>query len=64
MPEGEKKKYLSFGGGVNSTALMLYLLDRGEEFEAVYSDHQTDYPDTINYIHYLREGIFGHHPAR
>ena len=27
------KKYLSYGGGVNSTALLLWLLDEGEEFE-------------------------------
>lgn len=30
------KNYLSFGGGVNSVAMMLLLLDEGVEFEAVY----------------------------
>jgi tRNA U34 2-thiouridine synthase MnmA/TrmU len=30
------RNYLSFGGGVNSVAMMLLLLDEGIEFEAVY----------------------------
>jgi len=38
------KKYLSYGGGVDSTAMMLMLLDQGEEFEAIFVDHETDYP--------------------
>ena len=33
------RNYLSFGGGVNSTAMLLLLLDEGWEFEAVYVDH-------------------------
>lgn len=48
------RTYLSFGGGVNSTALMLLLLDRGEEFEAVYADHGCDWPDTAQYVEMLQ----------
>ncbi len=44
------RNYLSFGGGVNSTAMMLMLLEQGIEFEAVYVDHGGDWPETINYI--------------
>lgn len=49
------KQYLSFGGGVNSTALMLLLTDRGEEFETIFVNHGGDYPETYNYVDYLRD---------
>jgi len=45
--------YLSFGAGVNSTALMLMLLDQGLDFEAIYVDPGTEYPETYDYLHYL-----------
>lgn len=48
------RQYLSFGGGVNSTALLLELTDRGEEFETVFVNHGGDYPETYEYIEYLR----------
>ena len=44
------RKYLSFGGGVNSVAMMLMLLDQGDEFEAIFVDHETDYPETYKYL--------------
>jgi hypothetical protein len=44
------KKYLSFGGGVNSVAMMLMLLDQGEDFEAIFVDHGTDWPETYEYF--------------
>lgn len=40
------KRYLSYGGGVNSTALLLLMHDEGLDFEAVFVDHGTDYPQT------------------
>ncbi len=43
------KNYLSFGGGVNSVAMMLLLLDEGVEFEAVYV-WMPDLPETHEYI--------------
>lgn len=51
-------KYLSFGGGVNSTALLLLLTDQGEEFETVFVNHGGDYPETYEYVDYLREQGF------
>jgi len=48
------KKYLSFGAGVNSTALMLLLVDRGAKFETVFVDHGTDHPETYEYVELLR----------
>jgi hypothetical protein len=49
------RNYLSFGGGVNSVAMMLLLLDEGVEFEAVYVDHECDWPETNEYIRMLQE---------
>jgi 3'-phosphoadenosine 5'-phosphosulfate sulfotransferase (PAPS reductase)/FAD synthetase len=46
--------YLSHGGGVNSWALYLYLIEQrevpGEDFEAVFVDHGTDWPETYEYM--------------
>ena len=44
------KNYLSFGGGVNSVALHLLLLDQGAEFESVFVNHGTDWPETYQYV--------------
>ena len=52
------KKYLSHGMGVNSTALMLLLDDEGIEFENVFVDHGGDYPETYEYVKYLKDKGF------
>ena len=48
------KVYLSHGGGVNSWALYLYLMEQGDkpgvDFEAVFVDHGTDWPETYEYM--------------
>ena len=44
------KKYLSFGGGVNSVAMMLLMIDQREDFEAIFVDHGTDWPETYEYL--------------
>lgn len=49
------KKYLSYGGGVNSTAMMILLKNQGVEFETVFSDHGGDYPETYDYVKMLKE---------
>lgn len=49
------KNYLSFGGGVNSVALYLYLLDNDVSFEAVFVDHGTDWPETYEYVKMFKE---------
>lgn len=48
------KNYLSFGGGVNSVAMMLLLLDEGVEFEAVYV-WMPDWPETHEYLMMLED---------
>lgn len=47
------KRYLSYGGGINSTALMLLLIDEEIDFESVFVDHSTDYPETYEYVSML-----------
>jgi 3'-phosphoadenosine 5'-phosphosulfate sulfotransferase (PAPS reductase)/FAD synthetase len=49
------KRYLSFGGGVNSVALGLWLMDHGIEAEWVYADHGADWPETREYVQHLKE---------
>jgi len=44
------KNYLSFGGGVNSVALHLLLLEQGVDFESVFVHHGTDWPETYDYV--------------
>jgi len=48
------KTYLSFGGGVNSVALMLLMLDEGVEFETVFSDTGCERPETYAYLGSLK----------
>ena len=43
------RNYLSFGGGVNSVALYLLLMEQGVEFEAVYV-WMPDWPETHEYL--------------
>jgi 3'-phosphoadenosine 5'-phosphosulfate sulfotransferase (PAPS reductase)/FAD synthetase len=52
------KEYLSFGAGVNSVALYLLLQEKGIDFEAVFVNHETDLPETYEYVEYLRRNGF------
>lgn len=51
------KTYLSFGGGVNSTALLVKYYDDIDE--AVFADTGVEHPDTYDYIDYLRDNGYG-----
>ena len=51
------KTYLSFGGGVNSVAMMLMMLDQKQEFEAIFVDHETDYPETYEYFNMFQDWL-------
>jgi len=39
-------QYVSFSGGCDSTALAIYLKDKGEEFELVFADTGAELPET------------------
>lgn len=49
------RQYLSYGGGVNSTAMLLLLADEGQEFESIYVDHGCDWPETREYVRMIAE---------
>lgn len=49
------KNYLSHGGGVDSTAQMILMINNNIEFESVFVNHGGDYPETYKYIEYLND---------
>ena len=51
------KNYLSFGGGVNSVAMYLHLMDQGINFEAIFVDHGTDWPETYEYVEMFQKWL-------
>ncbi len=51
------KNYLSFGGGVNSVALHLLLIDEGVEFESIFVNHGTDWPETYEYLEMFQKWL-------
>jgi hypothetical protein len=59
-------KYISFGGGVNSVALVLLAIRDGwyQECEAVFIHHGTDHPDTYDYLAWFQDWlkVRGHRP--
>ena len=51
------RNYLSFGGGVNSIAMYLLLIEQGVDFEAVFVNHGTDWPETYEYFNMFQGWI-------
>ncbi|GAH58615.1 unnamed protein product, partial [marine sediment metagenome] len=49
------RKYLSYGVGIDSTAVMLLLIDEGIEFEAVFVDTGCEKPETYEYLDLLNK---------
>jgi len=55
--DNKMHNYLSFGGGVNSVALYLYLVEQETDFETVFVNHGTDWPETYEYFDMFQEWI-------
>ncbi len=52
------RRYVSYGGGVNSTALIIYMLNEGIDFdEIVFADTGAEWPDTYEYIDYFEKHL-------
>ena len=51
------RKYLSLGAGVNSVAMLLLLLDAGEDFETIFCDLGLEWPETYSYIEMVKRDI-------
>jgi len=58
MPKNDVRHYISYGGGVNSTALICLLQELGIEAEIVFCDTGAEMPHTYEYIKYLRRKGF------
>jgi len=59
------KHYLSFGAGVNSVALHLLMIDEKYDFESVFINHGTDWPETYEYFGIFQSWLItnGHKPV-
>lgn len=51
------KHYLSFGGGVNSVALHLLMLKESFDFESIFVNHGTDWPETYEYFEMFQDWL-------
>lgn len=49
------KKLISFGGGVNSTAMIIYLLKKGMNYPIVFCDTGSEQPETYYFLEYFEE---------
>lgn len=51
------KKLISYGGGVNSTALAILLLQKGLRYPVVFSDLGSEMPETIEFIRIFKKWL-------
>ena len=51
------KQYLSYGGGLGSTALICHLYDHIDDYEIIFVNHGCDYPYTYEYVEYLKKAL-------
>lgn len=49
------QKLISFGCGVNSVAMTIYLLKRGEYYPVIFADTGVEHPATYKYLEYFRQ---------
>jgi len=52
-------KYLSYGAGVGSTALICHMIDdiRNGSIEVIFCNHGADWPETYEYVEYIKEAL-------
>lgn len=53
------KKIISFSGGKDSTALILWAKENLEVFETVFCDTNWEHPITYKYIEYINKALLG-----
>ena len=51
-------KLISYGGGVNSTAMIIYLFEKGIFYPVVFSDPGSEHPETYAYLLYFKTWIY------
>ena len=52
-------KIISFGGGVNSVAMVIMLYKRGEIYPCVFADTMAEHPETYCYMDYFEREFMG-----
>jgi PP-loop superfamily ATP-utilizing enzyme len=57
-----KKRYVSYGGGVNSTAMIIYMVEEGIAFdEVVFADTGAEWPETYQYLDFFTHEYLSRH---
>ncbi len=54
-----EKNIAMFSGGKDSTALLIYLKNKGVKFEAVFCNTGWELPETLEYIKYIKADLLG-----
>lgn len=58
------KKLISYGGGVNSTALVILLLSEGYRYPIIYSNLGAEMPETVEYLRIFKKWMIDKHQAK
>lgn len=51
------KQYLSYGAGVGSTGLICHIYDTIDQYEIIFVNHGGDYPETYDYLDYIKNAL-------
>jgi len=51
------KQYLSYGAGVGSTGLICHIYDKIDQYELIFVNHRGDYPETYEYLDYIKNAL-------
>ena len=51
------KQYLSYGAGVGSTGLICHIYDQIDQYEIIFVNHGGDYPETYEYLDYIKNAL-------
>jgi PP-loop superfamily ATP-utilizing enzyme len=58
------EKLISYGGGVNSTALVILLLQEGFRYPIVYSDLGSEMPETVEYVEKFKKWLIDNYQVK
>lgn len=50
-------QHISYGAGVGSTGLICYIYDKIDDYEIIFVNHGGDYPETYEYLDYIKNAL-------